>query len=258
VKPRLTVLLGAGSTISLDPDHPTRPGTPSTSEITQRVINLQFPKAVLAGTPFLQTATSENTSAIHKTIPVLQSIYRALLGTFESANFELILHTIEQILPLAAMQVGAASSGQFHPAIGAFVEMQKRYDLLKDWSLLRVTRQSVISEIHSQIRYRSFNLAKHLPLHQFVAELAKEFQLAIFTMILSTIHKTHGSMGLTETRICLAEENIGSRLLSTHEPSMNGKNTETPTRRTERSRVSVGVIEPRGVKSSQRIQLSLA
>src|SRR6202453_2618739 len=103
-------------------------------------------------------------------------------------------------------------------------------------------------------------------------------------MILSTIHKTHGSMGLTETRICLAEENIGSRLLSTREPSMIGKtpwnpclcictavfalvphdgdlvssNTETPTRPTERSRVSVGVIEPRGVKSSQRIQLSLA
>jgi hypothetical protein len=153
---------------------------PSTSEITQRVINLQFPKAVLAGTPFLHTATAENTSAIHKTIPVLQLIYRALLGTFESAK--LILHTIEQLLPLAAMQVGAASSGQFHPAIGAFVEMQKRYDLLKDWSLLRVTRQSVISEIHSQIRNRSFNLAKHLPLHQFVAELAKEFQLAIFTL----------------------------------------------------------------------------
>ena len=146
---------------------------PSTSEITQRVINLQFPKAVLAGTPFLHTATAENTSAIHKTIPVLQLIYRALLGTFESAK--LTLHTIEQLLPLAAMQVGAASSGQFHPAIGAFVEMQKRYDLLKDWSLLRVTRQSVISEIHSQIRNRSFNLAKHLPLHQLLPNWQRNF-----------------------------------------------------------------------------------
>jgi hypothetical protein len=155
---------------------------PSTGELTQQVLNLQFPKAVLAGTSFVQTATSETSFAIHNTTPVLQLIYRALLGTFESANFELILHAIEQLLPLAAMQVGAASSGQFHPAIGAFVEMQRRYDLLKDWSLLRVTRQSVISEIHSQIRSRSLNLAKHLPLHQFVAELAKEFRPAIFTL----------------------------------------------------------------------------
>jgi hypothetical protein len=96
---------------------------PSTGELTQQVLNLQFPKAVLAGTSFVQTATSETSFAIHNTTSVLQLIYRALLGTFESANFELILHAIEQLLPLAAMQVGAASSGQFHPAIGAFVEM---------------------------------------------------------------------------------------------------------------------------------------
>jgi len=155
---------------------------PSTAEITERVIKLKFPQAVLVGTPFLQTANDRKPFAINNVTPVLQLIYRALQGTFENVNFELILHSIEQLLPLARMQVGAASSDQFHPAIGAFVEMQRRHELLKDWSLLRVTRETVIDEIHSQIQNSSLLLPLQLPLHRFVAELATQFQLAIFTL----------------------------------------------------------------------------
>jgi hypothetical protein len=121
---------------------------------------------VLAGTPFLQTANDRKPFAINNITPVLQLIYRALQGTFENVNFELILHSIEQLLPLAGMQAGAASSDQLHPAIGAFVEMQRRHELLKDWSLLRVTRETVIDEIHSQIQNRSFLLPHQLPLHR--------------------------------------------------------------------------------------------
>jgi SIR2-like protein len=182
VKPWLTVLLRAGSTISLDPDHPTAIGIPSTWEISERVAKLQNPKAVLVGTPFLQTDSNKTPFAFNTAVPVLHLIYRALQGTFDNINFELILHSIEQLLPLAAMNFGATSSGQFHPAIGAFVEMQRRYDFLNDWSLLRATRDSLISAIRSEICNRSSPLPNELPLNHFVAALADKFRLAIFTL----------------------------------------------------------------------------
>jgi hypothetical protein len=67
-------------------------------------------------------------------------------------------------------------------AIAAFVEILKHYEILNDWSLLRATRESVISGIHGEIHNRSLCLPRELPLHKLVAALAKEFQLAIFTL----------------------------------------------------------------------------
>ena len=182
MKPRLTVLLGAGSTISLRPDIPSLCGMPSTADLTACISRMQFPRVVRTGTPFLQTEGDKTPFVASEEIPVLRLVTRALSSTFASVNFELILHAIEQLLPLAEMRAGDASWDQFHPAIGAFVETLKHYEILNDWSLLRVTRECVISAIHSEIHNRSFQLPKELPLHKLIAELAQEFRLAVFTL----------------------------------------------------------------------------
>src|SRR6516164_4858868 len=117
MKPRLTVLLGAGSTISLKPDVPGFRGMPSTDELTALVSKMQFPKVVLCGTPFLFNERCEEPFALDTAVPVLQRLYRALLCTFESVNFELILYAIEQMLLFADTRAGAASSDRFLPAI---------------------------------------------------------------------------------------------------------------------------------------------
>jgi hypothetical protein len=153
---------------------------PSTDDLTAHISRMQFPKVILNGTPFL--LTDEGPFALNEAVPVLRLLRRALSNTFERVDFELILHAIEQLLPFASMRAGATSSDQFHPVIAAFVEMLKHCEILNDWSLLRATRASVIYEIHSEIRNRSFQLPKELPLHKLIVALAEEFRLAIFTL----------------------------------------------------------------------------
>jgi hypothetical protein len=182
VKPRLTVLLGAGSTVSLNSEIPTLCGMPSTTDLTTRISRMEFPKIVRTGIPFLQSEGDQKPLAMGETIPVLSLITRALSGTFVRVNFELILHAIEQLLPLASMRTSHASSDQFHPTIGAFVEILKRYDILNDPSLLRVTRECIISAIHAEIHNRSFHIPKEFALRKLIVMLSQEFQLTIFTL----------------------------------------------------------------------------
>jgi hypothetical protein len=155
---------------------------PSTDDLTARISQMQFPKVVLTGTPFLPAEGTEKPVALNEVVPVLRLLYRALSNTFESVNFELILHAIEQLLPFTRMRAGAASSDQFHPAIAAFVEILKHCEILNDWALLRATRESVISEIRSEIQNRSFELPNELRLHKLIVALTEEFRLAIFTL----------------------------------------------------------------------------
>ncbi len=182
MKPRLTVLLGAGSTACLNPGIPDLRGMPSTKDLTDCISKMQFPKVILSGTPFLLTDGTETPFAVNKAVPVLRLLYRALSNTFENVNFELILHAIEQLLPFASMRAGDTLYDQFHPPIAAFVEMLKRCENLNDQALLRATRESVISEIYTEIQNRSLQLPKELPLHKLIVALAKEFHLAIFTL----------------------------------------------------------------------------
>jgi hypothetical protein len=123
MKPRLTVLLGAGSTFSLAPDIPGCRGMPSTDELTARLSKMQFPKVVLCGTPFLLDEKSGKPFSWNTAVPVLPLIHRALSNAFQSVNFELILYAIEQMLPLADMRAGFASTDSHLPAIAAFVEI---------------------------------------------------------------------------------------------------------------------------------------
>jgi hypothetical protein len=182
---RLTVLFGAGSTVKLKPDAPGRPcGMPSTEDLTTLVSRMQFPKLVVCGSPFLHTDEAEKPFAWNTAVPVLQLLYRALSNTFESVNFELILYAIEQMLPFASRRLrpGAQLSYQFHPAIAAFVEMQRNCEILNDGSLLRATRDRIISEIHSEIQKQSFQLPQDLSLHKLINALGAEFHLELFTL----------------------------------------------------------------------------
>jgi SIR2-like domain len=181
VKPRLIVLLGAGSTAQLNPD--TLHGMPSTDELTTLVSQMQFPKLIMCGTPFLHTEATNKSFAWNSAVPALQVLHRVLLNTFESVNFELILYAIDQLLPLTDMRAGAASWDRVLPAIAAFVEMRRNSEILNDGSLLRATRDCIISKIHSEIQTRSFQLPLgDLPLHKLINALAAEFNLQIFTL----------------------------------------------------------------------------
>jgi hypothetical protein len=143
---------------------------------------MKLPMVILKGTSFVQTEGTENPIFTYDSVPALRLIYRGLLAHFGSVNFELILHAIEQLLPIASMRAGATLSDQSHPAIAAFMEVSRRYESLNDWSLLHVARQMVISEIHEEIQRKSAGLPSELPIHILINELANNFQLAVFTL----------------------------------------------------------------------------
>src|SRR5262249_53638976 len=160
----------AGSTVSLMPDVPGCRGMPSTDDLTTLVSQMQFPKLIMYGTPFLRTDETDKPFAWNTAVPVLQLLYRVLSNTFESVNYELILYAIEQMLPLTGMRAAATSWDKFLPAIAAFVEVRRNCEILKDGSLLRATRDCIISKIHSEIQNRSLQLPQgYLPLHKLVA-----------------------------------------------------------------------------------------
>jgi hypothetical protein len=168
---------------------------------------MQFPSVVRTGTPFLQIEGDAKPFIANEITPVLRLLSQALSTTFASVKFELILHAIEQLLPLASMQTSNESWGQFHPAIGAFVEMSKRYENLADSSLLTITRESVIAAIHTEIYNRSFQLPTELPLHKLFIALAQEFRIAIFTLNYDDV--VDGACPALVRRFCRKKGNFG-------------------------------------------------
>ena len=104
MKPRLTVLLGAGSTLNLGVTPPDAPsvGMPSTDALTKRIARMPFPAAVHRSVPILFGPDENQPFQYPKQIPILPMIYHALTREFDYVDFELILHAIEQLEPIVA------------------------------------------------------------------------------------------------------------------------------------------------------------
>jgi hypothetical protein len=184
MKPKLTILLGAGSTLNLGLGPPgVVAGMPSTTELTERIARLQYPAAVRKGAPFVYGPDQKYPFSIDKSFPLLPAIHSALSGAFRDVDFELILHAVEQLQPLVVSADPGYLSDRYHPVIGAFTEVRRRFDLLCDWTVLLAVRRSIISEIYTAINSKSVNKSGGpLPLHTFIQILEKEFQISVFTL----------------------------------------------------------------------------
>jgi SIR2-like domain len=180
MKSNLTVLLGAGSTIGTGVEGAR--GMPSTDDLTRAVSSIQFPKIVLYGTPFLTTQPQDVPHRAVEVVPAIQMVQRALLANFSQVNFELILHAIEQLLPLTTTKGWAPYSDLAHPALAAFIELERRHELLRDWSLLRTSRDNIILKIISEIENRKTNYISHPPLARFITTLRTHFNISVFTL----------------------------------------------------------------------------
>ena len=101
MKSKLTVLLAAGSTINLGIG-PSSAGMPSTKELTDIIAGLKYPAAVHSGVPFVLTVDQTHLSAFAQSIPILPRITRALHNAFSYVDFEIILHAIEELIPLVS------------------------------------------------------------------------------------------------------------------------------------------------------------
>ena len=84
MKPRLTVLLGAGSTMDLGigPEE-VRIGVAGTDEITKQIARQPFPAAFGKGVPFVIDDKQEKPFYFGHAVPVLPLLYKALKATHD-------------------------------------------------------------------------------------------------------------------------------------------------------------------------------
>jgi hypothetical protein len=182
MKPRLTVLLGAGSTMDLGiGPEAVRIGVAGTDEITKQIARHKFPAAFCKGVPFVIDDKQEKPFYFGQVVPVLPLLYRALKATYEVVDFELMLHALEQIEPLISTEAPLA-------VLSAFVEIGRKYDVLTDRNLLRATRFAVVEQIHRLItQIEVGRLAQRPAILEFFERLAQEFQVSAFTLIYDDI-----------------------------------------------------------------------
>jgi hypothetical protein len=167
----------------IDSEPRSRAARGSTAELTERIARLQYPAAVRKGVPFVYGPDQKYPFSIDKSFPLLPAIHSALSGAFRDVDFELILHAVEQLQPLVVSADPGYLSDRYHPVIGAFTEVRRRFDLLCDWTVLLAVRRSIISEIYTAINSKSVNKSGDpLPLHTFIQILEKEFQISVFAL----------------------------------------------------------------------------
>jgi SIR2-like domain len=185
MKPRLTVLLGAGSTLNLGVTPPAAPpvGMPSTADLTKRIARMRFPAAVHPGIPILFGPDATQPFQYPRAIPILPEIYRTLSNEFDYVDFELILHAIEQLEPIVASIEDRRTVDRYRAVLSAFVEVDRKLYLLNDSSLFLAIRPLIIAEIYRAISGIAVQyLAQPPALPLFIRNLEKEFRLAVFTL----------------------------------------------------------------------------
>jgi hypothetical protein len=123
MKPKLTVLLGAGSTLNLGVD--VQIGTPSTKKLTEHLLGPDAQQPIVVGKPVSI---------------VVSMIYRALTREFDYVDFELILHAIEQLEPIVASIEDRQRVDRYRAVLSAFVEINHKLNLLNNAPLLLALR----------------------------------------------------------------------------------------------------------------------
>jgi hypothetical protein len=185
MKPRLTVILGAGSTQDLGIGPPNSVlGMPSTEDLTLRIANMPWPATVREGAPIL-LGRDEQLPRFGRTVPVLPLIYRALKTRFEKGvDFELILHALEELEPIGNLESFGNVHHQFRPVLSAFVEVTRPLSFINDGDLLRTVRHAAIEQIYEAIIGRSQikDLADRAALNSFIRSIECHFQIAVFNL----------------------------------------------------------------------------
>ncbi len=107
-----------------------------------------------------------------------------MCATFETPNFEHVIHALELLEPLVASAFYEKVVDEYRPVLGAFLEGSRKYESLLDSGLLNFTRfsvmKSIMSEVSSRVCSRGPSPERELAI--LFKRLCRDFSLSIFTL----------------------------------------------------------------------------
>ncbi len=175
MKPRLVVLLGAGSTIAA--------GVPSTKELTDRVKQLRRPAGIASGTPYLLADDPKGkplSFPYSAPKPVCEAISEALTSQYQEVDFELILAALEELEPFLSAKRPLGMVDKFRPVVSVFTELSSFCRaVLDEPAMLNRARMEIIRTIFDSL----FDPARYSPdLSELLGNLQEYFELTVFTL----------------------------------------------------------------------------
>lgn len=158
--PKLTILLGAGSTISA--------GLPSTQEITKHLEHLDTSTFGGCGSP-IQFFT------------VLKK-YLTEAGKYKDPNFEVMLHALEELEPLLYVSSNSEMHDYYRPVLSAFIKGLDQHPVTSIGYLDNL-RKFATFNIGSLIKQRvDESQTKGKELSELLLSLSERFTIRLFTL----------------------------------------------------------------------------
>ena len=160
---------------------------PSTEDLTNRVVGVRT-AAIIDGTAFItgESGPEEKPLRLGTAVRVCRLLHRALKAEYENVNFELVLHALEELQPLADSLRYAEMADNFRPVESAFVELKDRYKFLCDPAVIQEARRAAMRAICGEINNRTALCGgpekAASKLSEFFSGLAEKFSLAVFTL----------------------------------------------------------------------------
>lgn len=155
---RLTILLGSGGTIHA--------GVPSTNAITEHLLEVSIPvgRASFFFFELLKQILVEK-------------------GKFGDVNFELMLHALEELIPLKAGDGILGRRDYFRPVLDAFIEIADHVNDLTQYGELEFWRETAIRNIFNFVSEAvARSEVKEANLSSFLTHLNDRFILKTFTL----------------------------------------------------------------------------
>jgi hypothetical protein len=178
--PTLNVLLGAGASLGI--------GIPGTADLTKALLSLKHPSVNVPFEEYISSA-GQLVKGSATQFPAITLLARGLSGTYDDPNFELMLHAVESLQGLSAVQTFDDALRDVRPVLSAFTDIAPRWSELLNFGLLTELRRSMLKQLAETIQRAqdrpvasTQEATKRQDYQDFFVRLRQSFAVRVFTL----------------------------------------------------------------------------